>query len=202
MPWPSRWLSLVCLAFSLGSAVSTGATGDSGWKHAATSSPIGRECRILRPHSGTSVVPGRSSGSTRRPVWPVRAWRTGRLDRGRAPRGRPCPMLSWLGSASGDREVRSALSIGSGGPHPPTRITNKPLLPIYDRPMINWCIEALVHAEITEIMLVTGGTHAGEFLRLLGNGYEFGIDRLSYGYQEKPGGIAEALGLAAWFVDG
>jgi glucose-1-phosphate thymidylyltransferase len=51
-------------------------------------------------------------------------------------------------------------------------------------------------------MLVTGGTHAGEFLRLLGNGHEFGIDRLSYGYQEKPGGIAEALGLAARFVDG
>jgi len=86
--------------------------------------------------------------------------------------------------------------------HPLTRITNKHLLPIYDRPMINWCIEALVHAEITEIMLVTGRTHAGEFLRLLGNGYEFGIDRLSYGYQDRPGGIAEALGLAARFVDG
>jgi glucose-1-phosphate thymidylyltransferase len=68
--------------------------------------------------------------------------------------------------------------------------------------MINWGIEALVNAGITEIMLVTGGTHAGEFLRLLGNGHEFGIDRLSYGYQEKPGGIAEALGLAARFVDG
>jgi glucose-1-phosphate thymidylyltransferase len=86
--------------------------------------------------------------------------------------------------------------------HPLTRITNKHLLPIYDRPMINWCIEALVNAEITEIMLVTGGTHAGEFLRLLGNGHEFGIDRLSYGYQERPGGIAEALGLATRFVDG
>ncbi len=86
--------------------------------------------------------------------------------------------------------------------HPLTRITNKHLLPIYDRPMINWGIEALVNAGITEIMLVTGGTHAGEFLRLLGNGHEFGIDQLSYGYQEKPGGIAEALGLAARFVDG
>ena len=59
-----------------------------------------------------------------------------------------------------------------------------------------------MNAGITEIMLVTGGTHAGEFLRLLGNGHEFGIDRLSYGYQERPGGIAEALGLAARFVDG
>jgi glucose-1-phosphate thymidylyltransferase len=68
--------------------------------------------------------------------------------------------------------------------------------------MINWAIEALVNAGITEIMLVTGGTHAGEFLRLLGNGQEFGIDRLSYAYQDRPGGIAEALGLAARFVDG
>jgi glucose-1-phosphate thymidylyltransferase len=86
--------------------------------------------------------------------------------------------------------------------HPLTTITNKHLLPIYDRPMVNFCIEALVKAGITEIMLVTGGTHAGEFLRLLGNGHAFGIDRLSYGYQERPGGIAEALGLAQHFVDG
>ncbi|MHB8221005.1 MAG: sugar phosphate nucleotidyltransferase [Acidimicrobiales bacterium] len=85
---------------------------------------------------------------------------------------------------------------------PLTRITNKHLLPIYDRPMVQWSIEALVKAGITEIMLVTGGTHAGEFLRLLGNGHEFGIDRLSYGYQDKPGGIAEALGLAERFADG
>jgi glucose-1-phosphate thymidylyltransferase len=84
---------------------------------------------------------------------------------------------------------------------PLTRITNKHLLPIYDRPMINWAIEALVKADITELMLVTGGIHAGEFLRLLGNGHEFGIDRLSYGYQERPGGIAEALGLAEQFCD-
>ena len=86
--------------------------------------------------------------------------------------------------------------------YPLTRITNKHLLPIYDRPMIQWSIEALVNAGITEIMLVTGGTHAGEFLRLLGNGHEFGIDRLSYGYQDRPGGIAEALGLAERFADG
>jgi glucose-1-phosphate thymidylyltransferase len=86
--------------------------------------------------------------------------------------------------------------------HPLTRITNKHLLPIYDRPMISYAIEALVKAGITEIMLVTGGTHAGEFLRLLGNGHEFGVDRLLYAYQERPGGIAEALGLAARFVAG
>jgi glucose-1-phosphate thymidylyltransferase len=86
--------------------------------------------------------------------------------------------------------------------HPLTRITNKHLLPIYDRPMVTYAIESLVKAGITEMMLVTGGTHAGEFLRLLGNGHEWGIDRLLYGYQERPGGIAEALGLAERFADG
>jgi glucose-1-phosphate thymidylyltransferase len=86
--------------------------------------------------------------------------------------------------------------------HPLTRITNKHLLPIYDRPMVTYAIETLVSAGITELMVVTGGTHAGEFLRLLGNGNEFGIDRLFYAYQEKAGGIAEALGLAEKFVDG
>ena len=83
---------------------------------------------------------------------------------------------------------------------PLTRITNKHLLPIYDRPMISYAIEALVKGGVSEMMLVTGGTHAGEFLRLLGNGQEFGIDRLLYAYQNKPGGIAEALGLAERFV--
>ena len=86
--------------------------------------------------------------------------------------------------------------------HPLTRITNKHLLPIYDRPMISYAIEALVKGGVTEMMLVTGGTHAGEFLRLLGNGQEFGIDRLFYAYQDRPGGIAEALGLAEKFVGG
>jgi len=86
--------------------------------------------------------------------------------------------------------------------HPLTRITNKHLLPIYDRPMVNYAIEALVKAGIIELMVVTGGTHAGEFLRLLGNGHEYGIDRLSYAYQERAGGIAEALGLAERFVAG
>lgn len=84
--------------------------------------------------------------------------------------------------------------------YPLTRITNKHLLPIYDRPMITYAIEALVEAGVGEIMLVTGGIHAGEFFRLLGNGQEYGIDRLLYAYQEKPGGIAEALGLAQRFV--
>jgi glucose-1-phosphate thymidylyltransferase len=84
--------------------------------------------------------------------------------------------------------------------HPLTRITNKHLLPIYDRPMVTYAIEALVKAGIVELMLVTGGTHAGEFFRLLGDGREHGIERLSYAYQEREGGIAEALGLAERFV--
>ena len=84
--------------------------------------------------------------------------------------------------------------------HPLTRITNKHLLPLYDRPMVNYAVEALVQAGITELMLVTGGTHAGEFFRLLGNGHEHGIDRLFYAYQEQAGGIAEAFGLAERFV--
>jgi glucose-1-phosphate thymidylyltransferase len=68
--------------------------------------------------------------------------------------------------------------------------------------MVTYAIEAMVQAGIGEIMLVTGGTHAGEFLRLLGNGHDWGIDRLSYSYQAQAGGIAEALGLAERFVAG
>jgi glucose-1-phosphate thymidylyltransferase len=86
--------------------------------------------------------------------------------------------------------------------HPLTRITNKHLLPIYDRPMVEYAIEALVRGGITEIMVVTGGTHAGEFLRLLGDGHNHGIDRLSYAYQERESGIADALGLAERFAGG
>jgi glucose-1-phosphate thymidylyltransferase len=85
---------------------------------------------------------------------------------------------------------------------PLTRITNKHLLPLYDRPMVSHAVEALVRAGLGELMLVTGGTHAGEFFRLLGNGHEHGIDRLFYAYQEDTGGIAEALGLAERFVGG
>src|SRR4030095_15969292 len=85
---------------------------------------------------------------------------------------------------------------------PRAETTNKHLLPIHDRPMVNFAIEALVNAGIEELMLVTGGTHAGEFFRLLGNGHEHGIDRLFYAYQEEAGGIAEALGLAERFGAG
>lgn len=93
------------------------------------------------------------------------------------------------------------LAGGSGSRLAPlTRITNKHLLPLYDRPMVTYSVAALVDAGFTDLMLVTGGTHAGEFFRLLGNGHEYGIERLLYAYQERPGGIAEALGLAERFV--
>jgi glucose-1-phosphate thymidylyltransferase len=100
--------------------------------------------------------------------------------------------------------VKGVILAGGKGTrlHPLTRITNKHLLPIYDRPMVTYAIEALVNAGLTELMLVTGGTHAGEFFRLLGEGRAHGIDRLFYAYQEEEGGIAEALGLAERFVGG
>src|SRR5918911_342671 len=83
---------------------------------------------------------------------------------------------------------------------PLTTITNKHLLPVYDKPMIYYPIEALVSAGVTDIMVVTGGNHAGEFLRLLKSGKQFGCN-LQYAYQEQAGGIAEALGLAEEFID-
>jgi glucose-1-phosphate thymidylyltransferase len=98
--------------------------------------------------------------------------------------------------------VKGVILAGGKGTrlHPLTRITNKHLLPIYDRPMVTYAVESLVRAGVTDLMLVTGGTHAGEFFRLLGDGHEYGIDRLFYAYQEEEGGIAEALGLAERFV--
>jgi glucose-1-phosphate thymidylyltransferase len=85
--------------------------------------------------------------------------------------------------------------------HPLTRITNKHLLPLYDKPMIYYPIQTLAEAGVTEVMLVTGGNNAGDFLRLLGDGREFGLKQLNYAYQERAGGIAEAIGLAEHFVD-
>jgi glucose-1-phosphate thymidylyltransferase len=86
--------------------------------------------------------------------------------------------------------------------YPLTKVTNKHLLPVYDRPMIYYPIQTLVNAGIREIMLVTGGNHAGDFLKLLGNGKEFGLQHLDYTYQEGEGGIADALRLAEYFADG
>ena len=85
--------------------------------------------------------------------------------------------------------------------YPLTRITNKHLLPVYDRPMIYYPLQTLVNAGITDIMLVTGGYNAGDFLRLLGNGKEFGLKHINYTYQEGEGGIADALRLAEYFAE-
>ncbi len=85
---------------------------------------------------------------------------------------------------------------------PLTRITNKHLLPLYSKPMIYYPLETLVEAGIRDILLVTGGNNAGDFLRLLGNGSEFGLEDINYTYQKGEGGIAEALSLARHFADG
>lgn len=86
--------------------------------------------------------------------------------------------------------------------YPLTRVTNKHLLPVYDRPMIFYPLQALVNAGIADIMIVTGGSDAGDFLRLLGNGKDFGLKHLNYTYQEGEGGIADALRLCEHFADG
>jgi glucose-1-phosphate thymidylyltransferase len=100
--------------------------------------------------------------------------------------------------------MKGVVLAGGGGTrlYPLTRITNKHLLPIYNKPMIYYPIQTLVNAGITDILIVTGGNNAGDFLRLLGNGREFGLKHINYTYQERAGGIAEALGLASHFVDG
>jgi glucose-1-phosphate thymidylyltransferase len=85
---------------------------------------------------------------------------------------------------------------------PLTKITNKHLLPVYDKPMIYYPIQTLVDAGINDILIVTGGKNAGDFLRLLANGKHFGLSYINYTYQEGEGGIAEALGLAEHFADG
>ncbi len=85
---------------------------------------------------------------------------------------------------------------------PLTKITNKHLLPIYDRPMIYFPIQTLVDAGIREILIVTGGRNSGDFLRLLANGKQFGLNHINYTYQEGEGGIADALALAEHFADG
>lgn len=86
--------------------------------------------------------------------------------------------------------------------YPLTLVTNKHLLPVYDKPMIFYPIETLVEAGIDDILLVTGGNSAGQFLQLLGNGAHFGLKQLNYTYQKGEGGIAEALSLAEHFADG
>src|ERR671922_2619011 len=84
---------------------------------------------------------------------------------------------------------------------PLTAVTNKHLLPIYNQPMVYYPVQTLVNAGITDIMIVTGGNSAGDFLKLLGNGKAFGLKHLNYTYQEGEGGIADALSLAEYFAD-
>jgi glucose-1-phosphate thymidylyltransferase len=85
---------------------------------------------------------------------------------------------------------------------PLTAVTNKHLLPVYDQPMIYYPIQTLVNAGVTDILIVTGGNSAGDFLKLLGNGRAFGLKHLNYTYQEGEGGIADALSLAEHFSAG
>jgi glucose-1-phosphate thymidylyltransferase len=86
--------------------------------------------------------------------------------------------------------------------YPLTKITNKHLLPVYDKPMIYYPVQCLVNAGITDILIVTGGNSAGDFLQLLGNGADFGLKRINYAYQQGEGGIADALKLAEHFAEG
>ena len=86
--------------------------------------------------------------------------------------------------------------------YPLTKVTNKHLLPVYDKPMIYYPIQTLINAGIDDILIVTGGNNAGDFLKLLGNGKEFGLKHINYTYQEGEGGIAEALRLAEFFTSG
>src|SRR5574338_479439 len=85
--------------------------------------------------------------------------------------------------------------------HPLTKVTNKHLLPVYNQPMIYYPIRTLINAGIDDIMIVTGGNSAGDFLRLLGNGKDFGLKHLNYTYQQGEGGIADALSLVQHFAD-
>jgi glucose-1-phosphate thymidylyltransferase len=112
------------------------------------------------------------------------------------------PWLLEVGPVEWRCELKGVVLAGGTGSRlfPLTKVTNKHLLPVYNKPMVYYPIQTLVNAGITEILLVTGGNNAGEFLRLLGNGREFGLKHMNYTYQEHEGGIAEALGLAEHFA--
>jgi glucose-1-phosphate thymidylyltransferase len=104
----------------------------------------------------------------------------------------------------GECNVKGIILAGGLGSRlrPLTKITNKHLLPIYDKPMIYYPLETLCRAGFEKIMIVTGGNSAGDFLRLLGNGKEFGLRDINYTYQDGEGGIADALRLCENFADG
>ena len=100
--------------------------------------------------------------------------------------------------------MRGVILAGGTGSrlYPLTRVTNKHLLPVYDKPMLYYPLQTLVDAGIRDILIVTGGNNAGDFLRLLRNGKDFGLGQLSFAYQEGEGGIADALRLAEPFAAG
>jgi glucose-1-phosphate thymidylyltransferase len=104
----------------------------------------------------------------------------------------------------GGKRMKGVILAGGLGTrlYPLTKVTNKHLLPVYDKPMIYYPIQTLINAGIDDILIVTGGNNAGDFLRLLGNGKEFGLKHINYTYQEGEGGIAEALDLAEFFTAG
>src|ERR1700677_2443865 len=116
----------------------------------------------------------------------------------------PCGNTNEPGVRRKGVQMKGVVLAGGTGSrlNPLTRVTNKHLLPIYDKPMIYYPIQTLVNAGIHEILVVSGGRNAGEFLRLLGNGRDFGLKHVNYTYQEGEGGIAAALSLAEYFADG
>ena len=100
------------------------------------------------------------------------------------------------------RTLKGVVLAGGTGSrlHPLTSVTNKHLLPVYDRPMVYYPLQTLAGVGVKEAMLITGGQNAGDFLPLIGDGSKFGFQRLQYAYQHEAGGIAQALGLAEAFV--
>ena len=100
--------------------------------------------------------------------------------------------------------MRGIILAGGNGTRlrPLTNVVNKHLLPVYNKPMIYYPIQSMVNSGITDILLVCGGQNAGDFLRILGNGSEFGLKHIAYTYQKEAGGIAHALALAEWWADG
>jgi glucose-1-phosphate thymidylyltransferase len=114
------------------------------------------------------------------------------------------PACGRQAQTGGEEEMKGVILAGGLGTrlYPLTKVTNKHLLPVYDKPMIYYPIQTLINAGIDDILIVTGGNNAGDFLRLLGNGKEFGLRHINYTHQEGEGGIAEALGLAEFFAAG
>lgn len=100
--------------------------------------------------------------------------------------------------------MRGIILAGGNGTRlrPLTNVINKHLLPVYNKPMIYYPIQSMVDSGITDILLVCGGQNPGDFLRILGNGSEFGLKHIAYTYQKEAGGIAQALALAEWWADG